>query len=227
MGSSVSGREGLLIRARTMAVCCSQLGVTPTRVQPAHPRHVKNPSNAGRIGGGLRSIAMIKTLLTMVLALELGTGFGAASAELISTTGNAMEIELRVEIRQSAEAVVAHLAFEDETPITFPLTQRESGVFGIRTEVTKVNYRVVFEIVGSGAARSDSYSLMELGLVFPAGTTNSTTPDPSPGLSDATRGWGWLALALGAAALSLLAFWALGGKGEHDHASSETSAPED
>lgn len=169
---------------------------------------------------------MIKTLLAVVLALELGTGFGAASAELISTTGNAMEIELRVEIRQSAQAVVAHLAFEEETPITLPLAQRESGVFGIRTEVAKINYRVVFEIVGSDVARSDPYSLMELGLVFPTGATNSTTSAPSQGLSAATRGWGWLALALGAAALSLLAFWALGGKGEDDHASSDTSAPE-
>ena len=168
---------------------------------------------------------MLKTLMAVLFALELGAGFGAASAELISTTGNAMEIELRVEVGQSAEAVVAHLAFEDDKPIALPLVQREPGLFGIRTELRMVNYRVYFETIGSESTRSDPHSLMELGLVFPGGPV-ATTPDDegADGLSADTRGWGWLALALGAAALSALAFWALAGEDEEDHVSSETSA---
>lgn len=155
---------------------------------------------------------MIRTLAALALALELGAGFGAASAELISTSGNAMEIELRVEVEESAEAVIAHLVLEEEAPLALPLVQRETGVFGIRTEVKQVNYQVVFELIGSEPARSDPHSLMELGLEFPTAesTTTSTEPDPSF-LSDQTQQWGWLAVALGAAALSVLAFWVLGG----------------
>lgn len=168
---------------------------------------------------------MIKTLTTVVLALELGTGFGAASAELISATGNDMEVELRVEVGQSAEAVVAHLTFEEDKPIALPMVQREPGIFGVRTELRMVNYRVYFETIGSDSTRSDPHSLMELGLVFPGGPV-ATAPDDdgADGLSADTRGWGWLALALGAAALSALAFWALAGEDEEDHVSSETSA---
>jgi hypothetical protein len=169
---------------------------------------------------------MIKTLTTVLLALELGTGFGAASAELISTTGNAMEVELRVELKQSAEAVVAHLTFEEDKPIALPMVQREPPVFGIRTELPMVNYRVIFETIGSDSSRSDPHSLMELGLVFPGGSVATTTGvEAGDGLSADTRGWGWLALALGAGALSALAFWALAGDDEEDHVSSETSTP--
>jgi hypothetical protein len=155
---------------------------------------------------------MTRALAAIFLALQVGAGFGAASAELISTTSNAMEIELRVEVHESAESVLAHLAFEDEDPLLFPLVQRESGVFGIRTEVKTVNYQVVFEIIGPDNFRSDQHSLMELGLVLPATdpTVTSSTQAESI-ITDATQRWGWLALALGAAALSALAFWVLGG----------------
>lgn len=165
---------------------------------------------------------MVKTIGAVLLALELGAGFGAASAELLSTSGNAMEIELRVEVRQSAETVVAHLSFENDTPIALPLVQREAGVFGIRTELAKKNYRVIFEIVTPAPASSEQRSLMELGLSIPFDqepATTTVTGGETP-LSERTRGWGWLALALGAAALSALAFWALGGRDDDDHDSS-------
>ncbi len=168
---------------------------------------------------------MLKPLAVVLLALELGAGFGAASAELFSTSTNAMEIELRVEVRQSAETVVAHLAFDGNDPITLPMVQRESGVFGIRTEVSRINYRVVFEIVGAESVRSAPHTLAELGLTLPsdAVSTTSSTPE-SGGLSDNTSGWGWMALGLAAAALSALAFWVLGGEEPGDQVSSESSS---
>lgn len=174
---------------------------------------------------------MVKAIGAVLLALELGAGFGAASAELFSTSGNAMEIELRVEVKQSAETVVAHLSFEDDAPIALPLVQRESGVFGIRTELAKKNYRVIFEIVAPAPARSEQRSLMELGLDIPIdqGTSATDITGGETPLSERTRGWGWLALALGAAALSALAFWALGGRDDNDHDSpaSPSNAAED
>ncbi len=154
---------------------------------------------------------MLKALAHVLLAVELGAGFGAASAELVSTSTNAIEVDLRVEVTQSAETVIAHLIAEGESPVTLPLLQREPGVFGIRTELKPINYRVVFELFGPDPAQSEPRSLMELGVSFAGGESQATTttnPEELP--LDVTR-WLWLAIAFGAASLSALAFWVLGG----------------
>lgn len=156
---------------------------------------------------------MLRAVALVFFAVELGAGFGAASAEFISTSSNAIEVELRVEIQDSADAVLAHLVFEDRAPVTLPLIQRETGVFGIRTEIEPLNYQVVFEIIGPEPAQSDPLSLMQLGLVIPSEgpSLSSTSTSDQGGISEETANTGWLALALAAAALSALAFWALGG----------------
>ncbi|MGF1618509.1 MAG: hypothetical protein ACFCU2_11995 [Acidimicrobiia bacterium] len=154
---------------------------------------------------------MLRTIAHVLLAVELGAGFGAASAELVSTTSNAIQVDLRVEVTQSAETVIAHLVAEGEAPLALPLLQREPGIFGIRTELKAINYRVVFELFGPDPARSEPTSLMELGVGFSGGgpdTTITTNPEDLP--EDVTR-WLWLAIAFGAASLSALAFWVLGG----------------
>ncbi len=154
---------------------------------------------------------MLRTIAHVLLAVELGAGFGAASAELVSTTSNAIQVDLRVEVTQSAETVIAHLVAEGESPLALPLLQREPGVFGIRTELKAVNYRVVFELIGPDPARSEPTSLMELGVELRAvGIESTTTTDPENLPEDVTR-WLWLAIAFGAASLSALAFWVLGG----------------
>ncbi len=166
---------------------------------------------------------MIRSVAILLMAVQVGAGFGAASAELISTSSNAMEIELRVEVRQSAESVIAHLAFPDTESLTIPLVQRESGVFGIRTEVKKMNYAVVFELIGAETVQSEQHTLTELGLALPGSEPIATTTTEEPGLSEQTQRWGWLALGFAAAALSVLAFWVLGGR-EPDQDSSGTAS---
>lgn len=154
---------------------------------------------------------MLRFLAHVLLAIELGAGFGAASAELVSTSSNAIEVDLRVEVTQSAETVIAHLFAEGESPAALPLLQREPGIFGIRTELKPNNYLVVFELFGPDPAQSEPRSLMELGVEIPGGesvVTTTTTVDDLP--ADVTR-WLWLAIAFGAASLSALAFWVLGG----------------
>lgn len=167
---------------------------------------------------------MFKALAVVLLAVELGAGFGAASAELFSTSSNAMEIELRVEVKQSADSVVAHLSFPNQDDITLPLVAREPGVFGLRTEVTMVNYVVVFERIGENGAQSPPHSLVDLGLEFPEPEVSTTTTTLAEGFTPQTTNWGWLSVALGAAALSLLAVWVLGGD---DHSVSEESTDDE
>ena len=173
---------------------------------------------------------MLRILVHVLLAVELGAGFGTASAELISTSSNAMEVDLRVEVTQSAESVIAHLLADGETPIALPLLQREAGVFGIRTELKQVNYRVVFELLGPDSAQSEPHSLMALGVQLPGvEAVSTTTTDPEALPEDVTR-WLWLAVAFAAAALSALAFWVLGGDDRHSSseevASTDSAAPD-
>jgi hypothetical protein len=165
---------------------------------------------------------MLRTVAHILLAVELGAGFGTASAELISTSSNAIEVDLRVEVTQSADSVIAHLLAEGETPIVLPFLQREAGVFGIRTELKQVNYRVIFELLGPEPAQSEPRTLTELGLEFPGADPVSTTTTDPEALPASVTSWLWLAIAFGAAALSALAFWALGG--ENRQSSSEEAS---
>lgn len=147
----------------------------------------------------------------LIAAVVLGGAFGSASATVESMDDDVMVIELRVEVLESAESIVAHLAFEDEPILTLPLLDRGDGTFGIRSELEPKNYFVVFETVGLEREESEPVSLMELGAeLLPESGVTTTTADE--GISEDSQQMLWLAVALGAGSLSLLAFWVLGGR---------------
>lgn len=153
--------------------------------------------------------------LVLLAALELGGGFGAASATVESVSTTSMTVDLQVEVKTTASAVVAHLAFDDDPQISLPLLDRDGGVFGIRTELPVKDYVVVFEALGSDESLSSPALLSALGADF--GDADVATPSTVPsagddGLSSQTKQLGWLALALGAASLSVLAFWVIIGR---------------
>lgn len=163
-------------------------------------------------------------LATVVLlaAVELGGVFGAASATVEERTDRSIIVDLEVELRGSAESVVAHLVFGDERPIVTPLLNRGDGRFGIRTELALRDYQVVFEALGPDGGMSDPVSLTRLGaeLTAPPAAAHAE-PESEDVISTETQRMGWLALALGAASLSALAFWAMGGRKESDEGWSE------
>ena len=70
--------------------------------------------------------------------------------------------------------------------------------------------RVVFEVIGEPGAESDPVTLGQLGVDF-SNQPGTTEPEETP-ISASTRQWLWLGVALGAASLSALAFWVLGGR---------------
>ncbi|MEE9178571.1 MAG: hypothetical protein V3U46_09090 [Acidimicrobiia bacterium] len=151
--------------------------------------------------------------LALVVAVELGGAFGSASATVESLEDTVMLVDIEVEVRVSAQAVVAHLGFEDDPTLTLPLLDRGDGVFGIRTELETKNYIVVFDAVGAEDGLSQPVSLVELGAdLSPDVPGVPPTTEGDDGLSSGARQLGWLALALGAASLSALAFWVLGGR---------------
>lgn len=155
---------------------------------------------------------MIKIAAAILFAIELGAGFGTATATAESMGEESMVVDLRVEVDGAPDSVVAHLALPDEDTITIPLVVREEGIYGVTTEVKPANYMVVFEVIGDPGVESDPVTLGELGVDF-SSSAGTTEPEEEP-ISASTRQWLWLGTALGAASLSALAFWVLGGRDE-------------
>ena len=141
--------------------------------------------------------------------IELGGVFGNAVASATSLTADTIELDLEVEANEDA-AIVAHLIQPGGSQETIPLPSRGIGTFGIRTEVRKTDYLVVFEAIeGSQASQSQPFRLTDLGVV-PALVGVLTVPSTDDEeFSDSTRQWGWAGLGLAAAALTLVALWAL------------------
>lgn len=168
-------------------------------------------------------------IILAMVALELGGAFGDATATVESLESDSMVVDIEVGVVVSAESVVAHLSFQDESAFTLPLLDRGGGVFGIRTELAPKNYVVVFEALGDPGGLSSAATLTELGAALTTGGEGEGVSgggeDEETGLTPETRRLGWLALALGAASLSALAFWVLGDRDRRSDGE-EVSAPE-
>lgn len=165
--------------------------------------------------------------MRMVLAAAiLGGIFGSATATVESIDDDVMVLDLVVEVMGSADSVVAHLAFSDEEELTLPLLDRGEGLFGIRTELEPKNYVVVFEVVGEGSSEPISLAQMGADLLPDSASTTSEAPTEE-GLSGESRRSLWLAVALGAASLSLVAFWVLGGRDDEGSEERGSGVPGD
>lgn len=165
----------------------------------------------------------MKALIASVL---IGGLFGSASATVDAIGPEVMVVDIEVEVPPGAGNVVAHLSFEGED-LVLPLTDRGDGVFGIRTELPPRNYFVVFEVVGEDGGSSEAVSLTDLGADLSGGSTGATTTTAEDeGLGRESRQMLWLAVALGAASLSALAFWALGGRDDHEEEEPTSESPE-
>ena len=159
------------------------------------------------------SCHMANLIAVVLLIVQLGGAFGAASAEATAISSGEMEVSLSVEVAGNPASVVAHLIDpgDDQTTTTLILSG-ESFVGTVIVE--RADLLVVFEAIGAGgnSEQSGAVSLTALGvavdvLLDDPGTVDQ--PDPALTLDAATERWGWAALAFGAGALSLLAWWAL------------------
>lgn len=141
--------------------------------------------------------------------IELGGDFGFAVASATGLTSDTMELDLEVEADRDA-TVVAHLIEPGGTQETIPLSSRGDGAFGIRTEVRKTDYLVVFEAIkGSVGTQSQPFRLTDLGVDPALVGLLTLPPENDEEISDSTRQWGWAGLGLAALALTLVALWAL------------------
>jgi hypothetical protein len=77
---------------------------------------------------------------------------------------------------------------------------------------------VVFEALDGVGTQSAPMRLTDIGLDRALLGALPVAPTTAPATSSETRGWGWLALAMGAGSLALLALWALPDKREPEEA---------
>ena len=96
--------------------------------------------------------------------VDLGGFFGNANASATQSSSDRIELRLSVEA-EAGEAVVAHLIEPGGEQQTFPLPETSSGLYLIITEVRKVNFIVVFELVSREAGgQSQPLLLTDLGV---------------------------------------------------------------
>jgi hypothetical protein len=151
-----------------------------------------------------------------LLSMQLGGSFGTATASTVSLGDETMVVDIEVEILASAESVVTHISVGDEAEV-MPMLDRGGGVYGIRTDLPLANHVVVFEIIGPDGALSEPVTLTQLGADLTVAAEDPGSVEEDEGLEESTTRWGWLGLALGAASLSLLAVWVLGGRERARH----------
>lgn len=177
-------------------------------------------------------------LVALLLMLPLSPPFGEASATATSADGG-LRLDVSVEVDAAPVAVlvrgVAPGAIE-LPPVA--LAERDDGRWEGIVEVPIVeNILMGFEIIpGQGPATvSELHTLTELGVDSAIFTINR--PDTGFGEDDDASlvtpegaRWGWLGVAAGAAALTLLALWTVGSvrsKGEDGESEDESDMAED
>jgi hypothetical protein len=160
---------------------------------------------------------MTTVLALLLVLLPLSSPFGEASATATSTDGG-LRFEVSVEVQGSPVAVLVRGIGPgaSELPPVALGDQGDGTWAGIVQLPVVENIQVGFEYIPTlgPATVSELHALTDLGVdraVFESARPTTTTPDQNePLVSPEGRRWGWLGLAAGAAALTLIAFWAIG-----------------
>lgn len=160
---------------------------------------------------------MTKLAVAVLAAISLGGSFGEAGASTVTIESESVVVDLYVDVTVSAQSVVAHLSTGEDDTRVISLIHRGGARYGIRTEIPRKDYLVVFEAIAETGHLSEPATLSALGaqLTVPGSAVTAGEDGEEP--AESTR-WGWLAVALGAASLSALAFWVLGDRDDREEA---------
>ncbi len=172
--------------------------------------------------------------MALLVSVPVGGAFGEAAAEGTVTGDGLITVEIEVEV-PGASAVVAHFVDPGDDQRTVAMNPRTGDVFAASAEVEQADLVVVFEILnGAEVVVSRPLNLSELGVdpavlgavVAPNLLTSDPEEVPDEGvLTPEIRRNLWLAVALAAGALSLLAVWAAGPRSSPSQGSGPSAGP--
>lgn len=152
---------------------------------------------------------MTALVFSALLLFQVTNPFTAPVAVGSESSASQMEVDVSVSAPPGG-SVVAHFLHPGGEQQTFALRERESGRYGGIVEVARIDYVVVFEALDGLGTQSQPVRLTDMGLDRALLGALPVAPSTTEaGLSASTQGWGWLALAMGAASLALLALWAM------------------
>ena len=179
---------------------------------------------------------MVKLVALVVLLIPLASPFGEATATATSTDGG-LWLDVSVEVRGTPVAVVVRGvgAGGSELPPVALADQGDGTWAGIVQLPVIENILLGFEAIPATGptTMSEFHTLTELGV--DRAVLAIDRPESSFGgeiaeemvTADSQR-WGWLGLAAGAAALTLLALWAIGSvRGHEDDAAGGVATVDD
>jgi hypothetical protein len=160
---------------------------------------------------------MTGLIAAVLLLVPLSAPFGEASATAVSLD-DGLRLEVSVEVEGSPTAVLVRGVASGATELPpVALANQGGGVWGGIVEIPIIeNILLGFEFIPTrgSATVSELHTLTELGVdsaVFSVDRPATTSgDDDNPLVTAEGRRWGWLGLAAGAAALTLLAFWTIG-----------------
>jgi hypothetical protein len=160
---------------------------------------------------------MTGLIAAVLLLVPLSAPFGEASATAVSLD-DGLRLEVSVEVEGSPTAVLVRGVASGATELPpVALSNQGGGVWGGIVEIPIIeNILLGFEFIPTrgSATVSELHTLTELGVdsaVFSVDRPATTSgDDDNPLVTAEGRRWGWLGLAAGAAALTLLAFWTIG-----------------
>ena len=149
-------------------------------------------------------------ILAALLFVDLGPVFQNASAHAEAAGGDLLSVDIQVEVgRTDFTTVVVHFIDPGDDQQTVALINRGGAFYGGQAKVERANLVVVFEGVTAdrSSVQSEPTDLISLGvdedlLVSPG----ESVPESSG--EQGTPVWVWLALAVVAGFLSVMAFWA-------------------
>ncbi len=145
-------------------------------------------------------------LAALVMSIQLGGGFGIAQAEATVVDSSTIEVAVTVEASAGTDVVV-HVVDPGGDQRTVAMIESAPGTYRTVFETRPLDLVAVFEDLATGA-QSDPLRLSRLGVAAElVGAVPLTPPESEP----EDRSLLWLGAALGAASLSALAFWVLGG----------------
>lgn len=179
---------------------------------------------------------MAKLAALLLLLIPLASPFGEASATATSTDGG-LWLDVSVEVRGTPVAVVVRGVGSggSELPPVALADQGDGTWVGIVQLPVIENVLLGFEAIPQSGptTMSDFHTLTELGV--DRAVLEIDRPESSYGEEDEDelvspqgKRWGWLGLAAGAAALTLLAFWTIGSvrkRGEGEPANDQIDEP--